>query len=262
MALQVTCPSCLKRFSVSEKFAGKSGPCPNCTKPIKIPELTEQVVIHGPAEAGPKETKGRPVFKPIKRREVSLSTPVIAGIAVAVVTVLAIALIVRFTMPEPPSPLLIMGALLLAPPLVYAGYFFLHEDELEGYTGQPLLIRCGVCALVFAATWGLYAFIPTYVKGYDSIAEIGGLDLVWVIPIMVAVGMFASVIALELEVYQGALHYLLYVAITLALALIMGTKLASPFAGEVSAKRAPPSANQPAPAAGADQKKAPIKVLQ
>ncbi len=263
MAIQVTCPGCLKRFSVSEKFAGKSGPCPSCSKPIKIPELTDQVVIHGPAE-GPADSKGRPIFKPIRRKDFKLSKLAMIGIAVGTVVVLAIALAVRFSGSEPPVPLLVLGSILLAPPLVMAGYTFLRDDELEGYTGQELLVRGGITSLVFALTWGLYALIPTYLHGYESIAEIAALDLVIMIPIMVAIGMFASVAAMELEFYQGAMHYLSYIIVTFVLALIMGTKIASPFAGDAGAKtRAPAAPTAPANSGKSDgEKKAPIKVFQ
>ncbi len=262
MAIQVTCPGCLKRFSVSEKFAGKSGPCPSCSKTIKIPELSDQVVIHGPSE-GPTDSKGRPVFKPIRRKEFKLSLPAIIGISVGIVAVLAIAIAVRVTMSEPPVPLLVLGTLLLAPPLVVAGYTFLRDDELEGYTGQELVVRGGITSLVFALTWGLYAFVPVYIHGYDSIAEIGAIDLAIMVPIMVAIGMFAAVAALELEFFQGALLYVLYIIVTFVLALVIGTKLAAPFAGGSATKSAP--AQQAAPTktnSTGGEKKAPIKVFQ
>ncbi len=42
MPIQVTCPGCLKRFTVADKHAGKQGPCPACKKPITIPKLEEE----------------------------------------------------------------------------------------------------------------------------------------------------------------------------------------------------------------------------
>ncbi len=56
---------------------------------------------------------------------------------------------------------------------------------------------------------------------------------------MIGVGAVASVLTMELEGLQGVLHYLLYFAVTLILALIMGTQLAQPFARE-TAKKSPP----------------------
>ena len=61
MAIDVTCIKCHTRFQVSEKFAGKSGPCPKCKNTIKIPELKDQVVIHAPEVSGTKTATGQPV---------------------------------------------------------------------------------------------------------------------------------------------------------------------------------------------------------
>ena len=69
MSIQVTCPGCLKRFSVSEKFAGQKGPCPKCKTVIEIPKLGDEVVIHGGEEfdhAG-RDAHGKLIGKPILR---------------------------------------------------------------------------------------------------------------------------------------------------------------------------------------------------
>ena len=73
MAIDVTCPACHTRFQVSEKFAGKSGPCPKCKKTIKVPEKKDEVVIHAPEVSGPKDSTGVAVLKPIGRTETRLS---------------------------------------------------------------------------------------------------------------------------------------------------------------------------------------------
>src|SRR6187401_2984774 len=57
MAIDVTCASCKTRFQVSDKFAGKQGPCPKCKKIITVPTKKDEVVIHVP-ESGPKDSKG------------------------------------------------------------------------------------------------------------------------------------------------------------------------------------------------------------
>jgi predicted Zn finger-like uncharacterized protein len=80
MPIQVVCPSCHARFSVSEKFAGKKGPCPKCKTVIQVPEATEEIKIHAPeqSEAGAKGTGGRHVLKPIERKETKVQ-PRISG---------------------------------------------------------------------------------------------------------------------------------------------------------------------------------------
>ena len=241
MAIPVTCPSCLKRFNVSDKFAGKSGPCPNCKKKIRIPEKSEVVVIHAPDDAAPKDSKGRSILKPIRRTEVNLSMPVILATSLSTVVVFGIALGIGLS-GGAPTALFAIGALLLAAPLVFVGYWFLHDDELGSYRGRELLIRCGVCSTVFACLWGLYAYLPGYLTGD---AEIDGLQIAMLLPIMLAVGTIASVLVFELEVLQGLLLYAFYLAITLILAWLAAAPLMRP--REVnSTAPVPPTISQPA----------------
>ena len=83
MPISVVCPSCKARFSVSEKFAGKKGPCPKCKTVITVPEaVAEEVKIHEPEQfaSGGKDSKGRAVLKPILREETKLQPTVAAGI--------------------------------------------------------------------------------------------------------------------------------------------------------------------------------------
>ncbi len=265
MPIPVTCPSCLKRFTVGDKFAGQTGPCPNCRKPIKIPEKTEEVVIHAPDPTGPKDSKGKSVLKPIRRKDFKVSLPILLAVGLSSIVIVGLALGIRFTGQEPPTLLLAIGTLMLAPPLVYGGYWFLQDDELEGYSGKELLIRCAICSAVFAFTWLLYYFIPSYLSNYKSLAEFSGLDLLIMVPIMILIGTLVSVLAFELEALQGMLHYMLYLSLTVFLALIMGTKLASPFATDetistpkVTEPVTPQVTTKPAPATNGGTPKADV----
>ena len=231
MPINVTCPSCFKRFTVSDKFAGKSGPCPSCQKPIKIPEKAEQVVIHAPADSGPKDKAGKAILKPIRRKDVKISMPVIVGSLLASLTVFAVALGLGLSGEQPHTAVLVTGALLLAPPLVFVGYWFLHDDELEPYSGKQLLVRCGICALAFAAIWALYSYVPRYLSDYEAMGEYSGLHLAVSLPLMVILGTIVAVAALELEVPQAAMHYALYLGVTFVLAWLAGTHLAQPLSG-------------------------------
>lgn len=219
MAIDVTCPGCHTRFQVSEKFAGKKGPCPKCKAVIQVPSKSEQVVIHEPEAFGPKDASGRAVLKPIFREEVKLTTPVIVGIVMAIVAVLFAGLVLRISFPGGTVPPLvtILGSILLAGPLAFAGYTFLRDDELEPYRGMDLAIRVAACAAVYALLWGLYWLVFAYLGVYPS-----WQILCFVVPVMVAIGAFTAQVSLDLEFGAGALHYTMYLAATVLMRVLMG----------------------------------------
>ena len=99
MPIRVTCSKCHTRFNVSDKFAGKEGPCPKCKATIKIPEKTEEVVIAVPDDA-PKDSAGRSILKPIGRKETRLSGVQITLIAVSVIGFFVAALMLRMMYTE------------------------------------------------------------------------------------------------------------------------------------------------------------------
>ena len=55
MPIQVICPGCHARFTVSDKFGGKEGPCPKCKQKIKIPEAVAQAAMDSGVAAKPIE---------------------------------------------------------------------------------------------------------------------------------------------------------------------------------------------------------------
>ena len=52
-----------------------------------------------------------------------------------------------------------IGLLLVSPPLVVAAYRVLHNDEFEPYRGKELYIRSALCALAYAALWGVFSLL-------------------------------------------------------------------------------------------------------
>jgi hypothetical protein len=163
MPIAIICPGCHSRFQVSEKFGGKQGPCPKCKTLINIPKASEQVKIAEPEDyGGAKDTKGRLVLKPIEREETRLTANVGVAIGAACVVTLGLAWMLghaaaratdpitgaELSRPDVSPILLGLAALLLAPPLVLAGYTFLRDDELEPYRGRSLWIRALLCSVV------------------------------------------------------------------------------------------------------------------
>ena len=177
MPIQVTCPKCLKRFQVSDKFAGKTGPCPNCKEQIKVPDKSEEVVIHAPDDGAPKDRSGRSVLQPLKRKETDVTRKGLLLSGAAILIAFGLAFVVRYMSGSGDLSgggllaVKIVGALLLAPPLVWAGYTFARDSELAPYVGPDLRNRVLILSVILAALWLVYAFIPSYVMELDSASE-------------------------------------------------------------------------------------------
>lgn len=225
MPIDVTCPGCKSRFQVSEKFAGKKGPCPKCKKVITVPTLEQQVKIHAPEPAGPKDAKGKVVSKPIARTETKYSQTFLIGVVGSIVAVIVIGLFLRVGFKpknkpaEVPVIFLAVGAMALAPPLCWAGYSFLRDDELESYSGKSLWIRVAITATAYALLWMIYFAIKTYALGGKSPAT---YEMLAIIPPLVLAGGFASFASFELNYGNGLLHYGLYLLVTVLLRLLIG----------------------------------------
>lgn len=221
MPIDVTCPGCKTRFKVSDQFAGKKGPCPKCKVVIEVPAATEQVVIHAPDQFGPKDAQGRAVLKPLTREETKMSVPIVVAVIGTIVTVLAVALWARFKYAKPdelPPLLLMLGALALAPPVVWSGYTFMRDAELEPYRGFSLALRVFGCAVVYAALWGAHMLVKSY---FFENAALKSYDLLYCIPPLVIVGGFASFVALDLPFGIAMLHYSFYGLVTVLLRLML-----------------------------------------
>lgn len=220
MPITVVCPGCHKRFKVSDEHAGKKGPCPKCKTQIKVPDKSDEVVVHAPEHFGPKDTSGRATLKPIERTETKVSLVLTVIIIVAILLTLGAAWMFRPQEGEEVAmPLLAFGAIILAPGLAWAGYTFLRDDELEPHRGLGLWIRIGACALVYAILWGLVVLVRAYVFEGDPFEVV---HMVVILPIMVAIGSFAAYASLDLEFGTAAIHYGMYLAVTVILRLIMG----------------------------------------
>lgn len=218
MAIRVTCPGCKTRFNVGDQFAGKTGPCPKCKTVIKIPDKSEEVVVHGPDNFGPKDSQGRAVLKPIFREETKVTPVGIAAFVGSIVVAIVAALAIRFVNPNPPLVLLMIAAAVLAPPLSWAGYAFLRNQDLDSYHGMELWGRVGITSLLFFGLWGLFPIVA-YAMSTDTytmtIAAAG------VIGMMIAGGAIAMV-AYDHDYLMGLVHFGLYLIICLVLRAIAG----------------------------------------
>lgn len=215
----VVCSKCRRRFQVSDQFAGRTGPCPHCKAPIKIPTPEEEVKIHGPEPTPPGKSGRNPlILKPIARTETEFrpkAALLIAGLGVAVFC--AAYLGGRTELIPGSAAIQLFVLLLVSPPLVAGGYAFLNEDELEPYRGKTLYLRVGIASLSYVVLWLLFGMGVVRVLGTD---EIWG----WVIaiaPFVVAGGLIALG-ALDLEFGNAMLLYSFYLLVTVLLARTAG----------------------------------------
>ena len=214
MAIVIVCPGCRKRFQVSDQFGGRTGPCPSCKTVIKIPTKAEEVKIHAPEPfaTGGKGATGKVVLKPIARTETEFRPRTAALVAAAAMGIFLIAIFGREMIPG--SHLLqSLMLLLVSPPLVMGGYFFLQDDELEPYRGKPLYLRAGIIAVTYVVLWFVFGRLIR-----DQIPA-GELWL-WLIAIapFVVLGGLAGLAALDLDFGSGVLLYSFYALTTTLLA--------------------------------------------
>jgi len=219
MSILVVCRNCRKSFQVSDKFAGKSGPCPNCKQTLVVPEKSEEVVVHAPQEfvSGGKTISGKLVTKPVARDKVRLSpvgTVVIVGTASMIVLVTWVAgrvfaenLAIRG-----------VGLTLISPLLVVAAYTFLRNEDLEPYRGRSLYIRAAICGVIYAALWAVYGYVAAVALSPEP--ELW--QWLFVVPPLIAAGGVAALACLDLDYGDGCLHYAFYVLVTVLLRWIAG----------------------------------------
>ena len=233
MPIPVTCPGCLTRFTVSDKYAGKTGPCPKCKKQLVVPDKSQEVVIHAPETSGPKNEKGVSVLKPLKRAEFSLTR--IELIIAAILSTLAIgfSLYGRFGFTDLPTWMPVIGVSVLAFPLAWIGYSFFHDDELAEYSGKERLARIGVCAIVFGLSWVFYWFLASYL-GNKTLAQVDATQFAIFVVLMFVVGTLGSMLSMELEIGQSLMHYSMFFGVTFLLACVMGLSIAEPLAGSAA----------------------------
>lgn len=219
MAISVVCSGCTSRFTVSDQFAGRTGPCPKCKKPITIPKkLAGGVTIHEPEPSATKGATGRMPTAPIVFEEQPLSLMVVAGVIAGAIGCLLVALACRLTWGPGTAPiwLLAAGAAGLAFPCAWLGYWIVRDREIPPLPTASLAVRCAVCAVVYASLWGVHAFLPIEQMHEEF------WRWLFVGPIFGFAGALAAFAALDLDWGTAIAHFSLYVVFTALLRWILG----------------------------------------
>lgn len=217
MPINVICPGCHARFEVSEKFAGKKGPCPKCKVQITIPNANEQVEVHAPEEheGGGRGIDGKLVLKPIEREESRVTT---VGLVVILGTIALTVAAAYFAGEQFQSNLIlrVVGTLLISPVLAFAGYTFLRDMEAEHLVGKTVYLRSLACGLAYSLLWGVFA----YISGQTLTGEMWTWLLV--APPFLVTGALVALALFNFDFTTGVLHYFFYVLIFIVLRWLIG----------------------------------------
>lgn len=230
MAIQVTCGKCFTRFTVSEKFAGQTGPCPKCKSVITIPSAATQVVIHE-RESAAKDTTGRPLSRPVFREEAPISA-IHWTIAVCTALIMLVVAIVGrnlYSVETFPWWALGFGALICSWPVSLVGYIVLRNPEAGGFGGQELWLRVAVVAIGFAALWG---FAPLAAFAFaDSVGKPSFLSQSVAMVVLMLAGAGISMLALDLDYLYGIVHSVSYAVLCILMRMLAGLSAIPGFDG-------------------------------
>lgn len=219
MAISVVCSGCKSRFTVSDQFAGRTGPCPKCKKPITIPKKSAgEVTIHEPERPAAKGATGRMPTAPIVFQEKPLSLVVVAAVIAGAIGCMLAALACRLIWGQGNTPtwLLAAGAAGLAFPCAWLGYWVVRDREVPPFPTASLTVRCLICAAVYASLWGVHAFLPIEQMHEEF------WRWLFVGPIFGFAGALAAFASLDLDWGTAVAHFSLYVLFTALLRWILG----------------------------------------
>ena len=219
MPIPVICSGCKARFTVSDQFAGRTGPCPKCKQPITIPAaVVKTVTIHEPESptAGSSAT-GRPPLAPIRRIDKPVTPLGFTATAAGAVATMLFAWLagVAYAPEPPPNWLLAVGGFLVALPCAALGYVGVRDRELEPYHGGGFLVRSLICATVYAGLWCAKGILPA-----EHTAEMW--QWLYLGPLLFVPGVIAAMAAFDLDQGRAVAHTSLYVMFTSLLRWLAG----------------------------------------
>ncbi|HJT31105.1 MAG TPA: hypothetical protein VJ783_03485, partial [Pirellulales bacterium] len=180
----------------------------------KQPAAPLEVKIHEPETIGPKTSTGRPVVKPLTRKETQFALVPSLVIAGGTLLTFIIAWLVRQPLQEQVW-LRAVGLLVLSAPLAVGAYWFLQNDELEPHRGSSLWLRGGICGLLYLALWGAYHLLP-------ADATSAAWSWIYIAPPFFLIGAGVAFATFDLEIENAFFHYCFYVLVTLALGFTAG----------------------------------------
>ena len=210
MSIHVIGPGCMTQFEVSDRFAGKKGPCPKCGHIIEIPKANVTIVSPDELVVDGKKVQNPDHVRPIEQKSYSFTaSAVIVNLAV-LTAVLAVALVFHFVhAPFLAVPVGIALVLAVAYPLMKYGYMtFRDPNDLEIFLGGQLGKKSILGAAVLLALWLVYELVLLYMNP-------GGMALAYLIPVAVFAA-FVPVVIFDMDFSDS-----LAVAVVFLLAVIL-----------------------------------------
>lgn len=218
MSINVVCPGCLKRFKVSDRFAGMKGPCPSCNTVIDIPKAA--VKIHGAEDfdQGGKTATGKLILKPIGRLDMDFNPQFAGLVSLGVLAVFLLAYLIGCLSLSTGTldAIGFFGVFLIAFPLSLFGYQVLRDREaLFMLTGMELYKKTAISAAVYAGLWILFEIIAWYMRADQY--------FIWIyFAAFACLAMLAAHAILDINVGNALLHYLIFFVPVLLLRGILG----------------------------------------
>jgi len=223
MAIDVICSGCLKRFQVSDQFAGRSGPCPGCKTIIAIPTLEDQVIIEEP-EHKPGSPGAHTKIDGISRRAGFFQRFEIITLCTLFATAAVVALLTRTLQSDPVGVLTSttgilfgLGIMVLSLGSSLLGYGVLKDSEVEAFDRRTTIIRSAITAAIYCLI-ALVFVVATLLLDHDDDSRTLILTIVGVA--CFAIASFAPMVLFEMELMQGTLHVAVMICMTTLFCLL------------------------------------------
>lgn len=214
MGIRVICPGCMRRFEVSERFAGKKGPCPKCGHEIEIPK--ENIVIHAPDEIiiEGKKVKNPDFVRPIEREPYAFSRRQMIINIIGAIVILAFAYLFHFLGSGPLKWMAgTAGIFVVAFALAKTGYILVRNpDDLEIFLGGELFRKSCLVALGYVVCWTVFEILLLYLNP-------GFFFFAFLLPIALLAA-FIPLVAFDTDYGDS---FMLFVIFVLCVVVIRGT---------------------------------------
>ena len=217
MPLNVICTGCMKRFQVTDRFAGMKGPCPKCGAIISIP--TESLHLQEDNFVNPvkgKKNKGllRPFlridaqFDPVRTRNYAL---IVLGVLLAT---FLLGCVPMYTVLR--SLLGTLGLCLIAFPLAIFGYTFVRDrEQIFFFSGEELYRRAGIVAAGYVILWLL-------LEGFLATTRADFCVSWFYFSVLAALASLLTLWLLELRFRDAFLHYCIFGFSVILLRYLLG----------------------------------------